>query len=79
MAGIVAAETSWQVLNLPLLWWSTMKQFRINPKNESPAEYHERFMAAILEGLKDIEEERLLENEEITRILDEEFGSLKEA
>lgn len=56
-----------------------MKQFRINPKNESPAEYHERFMAAILEGLKDIEEGRLLENEEITRILDEEFGSLKEA
>jgi hypothetical protein len=53
-----------------------MKRFRINPENESPAEYHERFMAAILEGLKDVEEGRLLEDEEVTRILDEEFGPL---
>jgi hypothetical protein len=44
--------------------------------NESPAEYRERFMAAIREGLEDSEAGRLLEDEDVERLLDEEFGPL---
>jgi predicted transcriptional regulator len=52
-----------------IIYWKTVR-------NESPAEYRERFMAAVQEGLEDIEAGRLLEDEEVTRILDEEFGPL---
>ncbi|HKI00561.1 MAG TPA: hypothetical protein VKK31_01140 [Thermoanaerobaculia bacterium] len=36
----------------------------------------ERFMAAVLEGLADAEAGRLLEDHEVKRLLDEEFGPL---
>lgn len=38
----------------------------------------ERFMAAVREGLADVEAGRLLDDEEVERLLDEEFGSLKD-
>lgn len=50
--------------------------YRKSLRDESPAEYQARFMAAVQEGLEDIEAGRLLEDEEVTRILGEEFGPL---
>jgi hypothetical protein len=52
-----------------IIYWKTVR-------NESPATYRERFMAAIREGLEDVEAGRLLEDEDVERILDEEFGPL---
>ena len=52
-----------------IIYWKTFR-------NESPAEYRERFMTTIQEGLEDIAAGRLLEDEDVERILDEEFGPL---
>jgi predicted transcriptional regulator len=49
---------------------ATWKSFR----NESPEEYRERFVAAVLRGLADAEAGDFVEPEEVTRILDEQFG-----
>ena len=38
----------------------------------------ERFIAAVQEGLADAEAGRLLESDEVKRLLDEEFGPLSE-
>ena len=53
-----------------------MKRIRMIPENESPAEYRERFMAAVFQGLEDSQAGRILEDWEVTLILDEEFGPL---
>ena len=47
----------------------------INGADDSKA-YRERFIAAVMEGLADVEAGRLLEDEEVRRLLDEEFGPL---
>jgi hypothetical protein len=52
-----------------IIYWKTVR-------NESPAGYRARFMAAIQEGMEDSEAGRLLEDEEVERLLDEEFGPL---
>ena len=39
-------------------------------------EYRERVIAAVRQGLADVEAGRLLEDEEVRRLLDEEFGPL---
>ena len=53
-----------------------MKRTRMIPENESLTEYRERFMAAVLQGLEDSQAGRILEDWEVTLILDEEFGPL---
>jgi prevent-host-death family protein len=50
----------------------------------TPAEFdqmreRERFVAAIKEGLTDSEAGRVLEDDEVERLMDEEFGSLNKA
>jgi predicted transcriptional regulator len=45
--------------------------------NESPAEYRERFRAAVQRGLEAVEAGDFVEPEEMTRIFDEQFGPLQ--
>ncbi len=50
----------------------------ITPEEFDALHYRERFMAAVREGLADIEAGRVYEDEEVKRLLEEEFGSLDE-
>jgi prevent-host-death family protein len=49
----------------------------ITPEEFDALHYRERFMAAVREGLADVEAGRLLDSEEVRRQLDEEFGPLE--
>jgi len=49
----------------------------ITPEEFDRMHEHESFLAAIREGLADAEAGRLVEDEEVERILDEEFGPLE--
>jgi prevent-host-death family protein len=51
----------------------------ITPEEFDQMREREHFLAAVREGLADSEAGRVLEDEEVERLLDEEFGSLKEA
>jgi len=51
----------------------------ITPEEFDALHYRERFMAAVREGLADSEAGRVFEDEEVKRLLEEEFGSLDEA
>jgi|SRR5829696_7740265 len=51
----------------------------ITPEEFDQMRERERFMAAVKEGLADVEAGRVLEDAEVERLLDEEFGSLKKA
>jgi prevent-host-death family protein len=51
----------------------------ITPEEFDQMREREHFMAAVREGLADSEAGRVLEDEEVERLLDEEFGSLKDA
>lgn len=51
----------------------------ITPEDFDQLRERDRFMAAVQEGLADAEAGRLLEDDEVERLLDEEFGSLKGA
>jgi predicted transcriptional regulator len=44
------------------------------PKETDSANERDRFIAAVQEGLADAEAGLLIEDEDLTRILDEEFG-----
>jgi prevent-host-death family protein len=50
----------------------------ITPEDFDALHYRERFTAAVQEGLADIEAGRVYEDEEVKRLLEEEFGSLDE-
>jgi predicted transcriptional regulator len=50
----------------------------MKPLQLSADVYRERFIAAVKEGLADSEAGRVFEDEEVKRLLDEEFGSLDE-
>lgn len=49
----------------------------ITPEDFDAIHGRERFMAAVDEGLADVEAGRLLDSDEVSRLLDEEFGPLK--
>jgi prevent-host-death family protein len=49
----------------------------ITPEDFDAINGRERFMAAVDEGLADVEAGRLLDSDEVRRLLDEEFGPLK--
>ena len=51
----------------------------ITPEEFDQMREREHFLSAVREGLADSEAGRVLEDEEVERLLDEEFGSLKEA
>lgn len=51
----------------------------ITPEEFDALHERERFMAAVQEGLADSEAGRVLEEDEVERLFDEEFGSLKDA
>jgi prevent-host-death family protein len=48
----------------------------ITPEEFDRMRERERFLAAVREGLADVEAGRLVEDDEVARILDEEFGPL---
>jgi prevent-host-death family protein len=50
----------------------------ITPEEFDSFHERKRFMAAVQEGLSDSEAGRVLEDEEVERLLDAEFGSLKD-
>lgn len=50
----------------------------ITPEEFDQMREREHFMAAVREGLADSEAGRVLEDEEVERILDEELGTLKD-
>jgi len=49
----------------------------ITPEDFDAFHERERFMAAVEEGLADVEAGRLMDSDEVRRLLDEEFGPLK--
>ncbi|HEY0513376.1 MAG TPA: type II toxin-antitoxin system Phd/YefM family antitoxin [Thermoanaerobaculia bacterium] len=51
----------------------------ITPEEFDHMREHERFMGAVRQGLADSEAGRVLEDDEVERLLDERFGSLKDA
>jgi len=51
----------------------------ITPEEFDQMREREHFLAAVREGLADSEAGRVLEDEEVERLLNEEFGGLKEA
>jgi prevent-host-death family protein len=51
----------------------------ITPEEFDQMRERDRFVAAVREGLADSKAERVLEDDEVERILDERFGSLKSA
>lgn len=51
----------------------------ITPEEFDQMREGERFMTAVREGLADSEAGRVLEDDEVERLLDERFGSLKDA
>ncbi len=51
----------------------------ITPQEFDALHERERFMSALQEGLADSEAGRVIEDDEMERLLDEKFGSLKDA
>jgi prevent-host-death family protein len=51
----------------------------ITPEEFDQMRERERFIAAVQEGLADSEAGRVLEDDEVERLLDQRFGSLKES
>lgn len=49
----------------------------IPPEDSDEIRERERFIAAVQEGLADSEAGRVIDDEELSRLLEEEFGSLK--
>ena len=48
----------------------------VTPQAADDLAYHDRFIAAVKEGLADIEAGRVVDDDELTCELDEEFGPL---